>query len=677
MSRLPENPPLPHTNDPAALLREAQRLFRLVNQQVNQLSDGRIAAANNAMDFPPEGGTWAKGDKIPNRNPSVLGPEGATYIIEGWVCVESGSPGTWVERRVDVSTPPSAPAPSPTPAPAPAPSVYSQQVLAEDATLNGVSIVTTIAGYDGAGHADWIRWDGGGQYILFTFTGLSASASGDLTLRYFNYGDQTCTVSVNGAAAVRHTFTNSGGSWGELVIPNTQFASGSNTVRLDPDYSGYTYFNWAQFDQVSGGSAPPPPPPPPPAPSSPAPAPAPAPGSAPYYPFGSRLDLTSSSYPYGIKPNGGHTTTTMDNAVKACYDVWKLRRLTKSASMYCTHGIYTGQTITDAYHVAWGNSTKACVSEGIGYGMLITVIMAGYDTNAQTFFNGLYKFARARPAYGMGGGEANNYLMSWTINYDLSTGEPYNACDGDMDIALALLMAHRQWGSSGSINYYQQALNTINAMKTVRNFASNGVMLAPQNVSRVSDYMPGHFRSFKAATNDTFWDDARTNSLALAQTITTNFSPTAKLQPGFVYDALGAVPRPDTIARIDRSGIEDIFDQNSVRNPWRWATDFVWTGDTGWGNLADGIVDTLKASSGGSATAFSYAYSLDGTPRSGLYYEPTTAGCLVAGAMVDSGHQSFVNALFTQISNNFDYGYYKAELQLLPLIVASGNWWRP
>jgi hypothetical protein len=50
---------------------------------------------------------------------------------------------------------------------------------------------------------------------------------------------------------------------------------------------------------------------------------------------------------------------------------------------------------------------------------------------------------------------------------------------------------------------------------------------------------------------------------------------------------------------------------------------------------------------------------------------------LVAGAMVDSGHQSFINALFTQISNNFDYGYYKAELQLLPLIVASGNWWKP
>jgi endo-1,4-beta-D-glucanase Y len=132
--------------------------------------------------------------------------------------------------------------------------------------------------------------------------------------------------------------------------------------------------------------------------------------------------------------------------------------------------------------------------------MLITVLMAGYDANAKTYFDGMYKVCAGRPAFGMSSTAAPIYLMDWLILPNMDSGDGWSAADGDMDIALALLMAHRQWGSSGAINYYQQALNTINAMKAA-DFATNGVMYA-RNVSRVSDYMPGHFRSFKAATND-------------------------------------------------------------------------------------------------------------------------------------------------------------------------------
>jgi endoglucanase len=286
--------------------------------------------------------------------------------------------------------------------------------------------------------------------------------------------------------------------------------------------------------------------------------------------------------------------------------------------------------------------------------------------------------ARGRPAYGMSStGGANVYLMNYKLLPDMSSaGDPYSAADGDMDIALALLMAHRQWGSSGTYNYYQEALNTIAALKAA-DFASNGVMYAPQNVSRVSDYMAGHFRSFKKATNDTFWDNARTNSLTLAQNITANYSSSAKLQPGFIYDPFGT-PRPDTVAHIDRSGIEQIYDQNSVRNPWRWATDYIYSGDTGWGNLAKGIVTTLQSSSGGSASGFSYAYNLDGSAVSNLYHEGTTAGCVMAGCMVDASFQTFLNTLFAgNTGSGYKTAYFEAELLLIPLIVVTGNWWRP
>jgi hypothetical protein len=141
-----------------------------------------------------------------------------------------------------------------------------------------------------------------------------------------------------------------------------------------------------------------------------------------------------------------------------------------------------------------------------------------------------------------------------------------------------LLMAHRQWGSSGAINYYQQAINTINAMKAA-DFATNGVMIA-RNVSRTSDYMPGHFRAFKAATNDTFWDDARTNSLALAQTVTTNYSPTPSCSRGSFTTRWAPIRARTRSSRTGPLGHRGDLRPNSVRNPWRWATDYVYSGDT-------------------------------------------------------------------------------------------------
>lgn len=202
--------------------------------------------------------------------------------------------------------------------------------------------------------------------------------------------------------------------------------------------------------------------------------------------------------------------------------------------------------------------------------------------------------------------------------------------------------------------------------------------------------MIGHFRAFRAASGDVFWDNARTNSLAMMNTMVANWAAATGLMPGFVYDPFGTSPtntgpRPDTVAHIDGSGIEQYYDANSVRIPWRLATDYVKSGDATCKALVNAIVATIKTSSGSDPQNTSYAYKLDGTPLSGLYYDPTTGGCIMAGACVDAAHQAFVNLCFTdattisdaQTRPCFAYDYYNSELQFLPLIVASGNWWLP
>jgi endo-1,4-beta-D-glucanase Y len=366
----------------------------------------------------------------------------------------------------------------------------------------------------------------------------------------------------------------------------------------------------------------------------------------------------------------------MDTKVKAAYDAWKAARLAASPS-FVGAGIYSGVTITDGYHVQFADPAESCRSEGQGYGMLILVLMAGYESNAQAIFDGLFKVARARPAYGMPTtANAHLYLMEWRLYANMgSAGGGYNASDGDLDIALALLMAHRQWGSGGAINYWQEAQNTIAAIKAV-NFASTGEQYLPQNLSRTSDYMIGHFRSFKAATGDTFWDTARTRSAALIAGIIASYSATYKLVPDFIYKP-GTDPQPSPGNLIEGEW-EGWYGPNACRVPWRWGTDYVWSGDATWKGYAKDIVSFIQTDCAGNPFNGHDGWMLNGAfTNSHTYMAEGIHGPAMVGCMVDATFQSFLNTEFTTHADNFTTDYYDSELQLLPMIVASGNWWRP
>ena len=72
-------------------------------------------------------------------------------------------------------------------------------------------------------------------------------------------------------------------------------------------------------------------------------------------------------------------------------------------------------------------------------------------------------------------------------------------------------------------------------------------------------------------------------------------------------------------------------------------------------------------------------YKLDGTPLSNIaeYSSPSFSGPAVAGALIDGRFQLFLNSLWTLNSSKPAVGYYDYELQLISMMVASGNWWNP
>ena len=90
------DPRLPISNDDkiAPLNRRLYELFR------------QIAIAHNGSYYwetegtaAPSSGTWVQGDKCKNTSPSEAGTAGSKFVVTGWICTVSGSPGTWLPMR--------------------------------------------------------------------------------------------------------------------------------------------------------------------------------------------------------------------------------------------------------------------------------------------------------------------------------------------------------------------------------------------------------------------------------------------------------------------------------------------------------------------------------------------------------------------------------------------------
>ena len=369
------------------------------------------------------------------------------------------------------------------------------------------------------------------------------------------------------------------------------------------------------------------------------------------YPFASH----KAAYVAGIKPTSA-TQAAQDAWIRARYDSWK-----SGVSSRC------GGTI-----VNFSNTAYAAVSEGMGYGMMITVVMAGHDPQARSLFDGMLKVVRANPAY-----NTDPALMDWRINADCtSAGDGWNAMDGDLDIAMALLMADKQWGSSGSFNYKAEAIKTINAMKAKNMHEDGRTKGLPSSANnRTSDYMIGHFKAFKRATGDAFWDLAVDKAFSLLNTLQANYAPNTGLIPDFVINTC-TNPAPSTGFIGDGNAFEGFYYWNACRLPWRLASDYVTSGDVRSKTVLTKLMNFFESASGGQPGQIKSGYKLDGTVI-GNYANASFIGPATAGAMVDAKFQPFLNNLWTYSSSNAATSYYDAELQLLSMMVASGNWWNP
>ena len=121
------------------------------------------------------------------------------------------------------------------------------KVEAEAATLNGVSIVSTQAGYSGTGYA-W-NFDNATDNIVFPVS-VPTAGEYELTLVYYSpYGDKNTLVNVNGASK-EQTLTGSGTNFGSVKVGKYTLTAGVNSVTLTNDW-GYYGIDYIVFSPVS------------------------------------------------------------------------------------------------------------------------------------------------------------------------------------------------------------------------------------------------------------------------------------------------------------------------------------------------------------------------------------------------------------------------------------------
>ncbi len=370
-----------------------------------------------------------------------------------------------------------------------------------------------------------------------------------------------------------------------------------------------------------------------------------------------------------IKPNN-KTQDELDNSVKTFYKEWKKRYLKEVTGEKGPNGEKVYKIIM--------NSSGRTVSEGQGYGMVIIALMAGYEENAKDIFDGLWYFVRNHKS------KIDNRLMAWEVPEP--SGGTDSAFDGDCDIAYSLLLADKQWGSSGRINYLDEAKTYIKAiyestigkqsyLPLLGDWVEEDGASYNQYTPRTSDFMIVNFKGFKKATNDNKWNNVINSIYNTINLVQKNYSSATGLLPDFLQGN-GSM---ENLRPADPNFLEGPYDgdyyYNAGRDPWRIGLDVILYNNTNSKKAVKKMLDWIYKETGGNPYKILSGYHLNGEPLKGSdYFTTFFVAPFGVAAMTDSSKQEFLNKIFNSVSAKHE-GYYEDTVTLISLIIMSGNYW--
>lgn len=385
--------------------------------------------------------------------------------------------------------------------------------------------------------------------------------------------------------------------------------------------------------------------------------------AAPQYPF-----PQNKQYAYGhiFNPDLKKTET----AIQQKFADWRKNWVTENVEIDGVKTAYIKMSDSKIFRIS---------SRDIAFGMLLSVYMADATNDAQSLFNQFMNFYRCFA------NENKEPKTCKSSNFKIMAGEVYeedsalvryagvSSPDADMDAALALLLADKQWGSEGAEKYATYAKTLL------QDIYDNDIETGEKmHIKAFSDYdaafNPSYsaFANFKifaesgAALKDA-WNTLAKNTaaeLALCQDSTTGLVPLwcdysthnpVKVQdfysyeegPGFIYDALLV--------------------------PWRMATAYYWYGDENAKKVNNKLAKWLSSASYGHASYIKTYYKLDGS--NSIYGKKDVAEASGVGLAFSSTdkYNPYLETVYESLMNlNTKTARTETE-RILELLLLTGN----
>lgn len=315
------------------------------------------------------------------------------------------------------------------------------------------------------------------------------------------------------------------------------------------------------------------------------------------------------------------------------------------------------------------------VSEGIGYGMLIYVYMANEtNTQCQERFDKLYAYYKKW--------SNGNGLMNWKINGFESVKEYNAATDADLDVALALCLAAKQWEYSDKYVYADEAQSLLSKIYSKEVTTKNGYKVFKPGDMWDNFSNPCYFTVASVGVFDQAQEDLGFSSTRDWASVYTGAHKWLELTqknglwPNWAHwdGSLGCPNYKNA----------DDYGWDACRTPWRVAWDYLWFGNTSSKGMIEKTLEFMDAKgilTGPNGKAGFYQ-NLSASNYSGVTFKTDESytgnnaafiGAFASALMCDENMQSNLDSYHSTLKNRTDNPYYAPTLQILYLLTTSGN----
>lgn len=345
---------------------------------------------------------------------------------------------------------------------------------------------------------------------------------------------------------------------------------------------------------------------------------------------------------------------------QACLTSWEMIRKTLIVRDGCQSGEF--RVVVDKYD--FGGSERPTYSEGIGWGMLFAPMMDREGDSTQMIFDGLNAY---RKRYRMASG-----FMNWRILANGEIGDPGVAVEAEENIAMGLLLAHMQWGSTSERNYLGEFRELTEALRTQcvipgRHLLKPGDTWGGEELLHPANWKPAFWRVWEIVVPEQGWDAVRHAGAEIMANLTA-ISPTGL---------------PPHWCRFDGSptGLKDpyfgdyTFEYDALQLPIHNALEIVWFGRKeaamSWA-MNEKIAAWLTSSH--DPKDVRDGYTLEGE-MVGRNHNPAFLASFLAAMASTKQPDSELKEWFAALKEipAEDDGYYAGLIRLYALLVMSGN----